>query len=425
MLTAIFNNNLLQVRFDIGIPTSCYHNHPELTQFMTRLEPIKHISWNYDDQKTLHGLSIPYAILPSVVAALLPEREADIQIRFFENIQASGMTCNVKGLDINFHQNPFDSPERHWQFILNQGHFAAYFFNRINWYLGPKNNYITEFPLHVDLEAASTCNMNCPMCYRDGLKHTGQMGMELFKKAVDECFDNHVFSIRLSWRGETLTHPRIKEMVAYATERIKNVSFLTNAFYLTDDIMESLIDSGLSYLAVSFDGIDDIYEKIRHPAKFSENYQILERLRTIRTEKNALIPQVRLCTIWPAIRDNPDAYYQKMKPVSDYIVCNPYINFKGPMKIKPDFICQYPWERIVVAYNGDTQCCTGWNADDIILGNITNKTIHDMWHSRQMNSIRETHAKHSRMSLTSCAQCRHGSKGDPDIDIDTILNRRY
>ena len=137
-----------------------------------------------------------------------------------------------EGLKVNFHQNPFDTSCRYWNFILNQGSFADYFFNRINWYAGPKNGYITPFPLHVDIETASTCNMSCPMCYRDQLKDTGQMDFDLFKKAVDECAENNVFSIRLSWRGETLTHPRIKEMIAYATHKIKNVSFLTNAFFL-------------------------------------------------------------------------------------------------------------------------------------------------------------------------------------------------
>ena len=147
-------------------------------------------------------------------------------------------------------------------------------------------------------------------------------------------------------------------------------------------------------------------------------------MRDIRHASGRSLPQVRVCTLWPAIREDPDAYYETMKPVTDYVVCNPYINFMGPMVLKEDFVCQYPWQRIVVAHNGKTQCCTGWNADDIILGNAADTTIESLWHSKLMNRIREIHATGKRMSLNSCAQCRHGSKGDPNVRIADILARR-
>ena len=424
MLRCTLNDKGLQIKFDIPVPaTSC--DNKEFSKFLKKVTAIAPDALEYDDKKRLFGMTIAADQLDDLTDTLLPTEEAELQKSFFTNILKTKKAGSKDGLEINFHQNPFDTPERYWNFIFNQGHFNAYFFNRINWFLGPKNEYITDFPLHVDLESASTCNMNCPMCYRNELKHTGQMDFDLFKKAVDECAKNNVFSIRLSWRGETLTHPQIKEFIVYATSRIKNVSFLTNAFYLDRKMIDSFIDSKVSYVAVSFDGIDDIYEKIRHPAKFMDNYQNLALLKQRKKEMNSFLPQVRLCTIWPAIKNNPDAYYEKMSRVSDYIVCNPYINFKGPMEIKQDFICQYPWERIVIGYNGDTQCCTGWEADDIILGNVAEHSIRDMWHSRKMQAIRTTHSKGGRMELKSCARCRHGAKGDSDIDIDTILERHH
>jgi radical SAM protein with 4Fe4S-binding SPASM domain len=188
---------------------------------------------------------------------------------------------------------------------------------------------------------------------------------------------------------------------------------------------DCFIECGVSYIAVSFDGIGETYEAIRHPAKFSENNQRLAYLQERKKIRRKHLPQIRLCTIWPAIKDNPTAYTETMSKVSDYIVCNPYINFKGPMKLKPTFICQYPWERIVIAYNGNAQCCTGWNADDIILGNTEETPIGEMWHGTTMHRIRQLHAAGKRMELSSCANCRHGSESDPDINISDIIDRRY
>jgi radical SAM protein with 4Fe4S-binding SPASM domain len=413
----------LDVHFDMPFPDEL-EGHDEWKVLKQNLHDLGRAEFQRLNGQ-LAGLTFDAAGWMDFLKGSLPQEEFTMQREFFDALVKQQTDKQGEGLQVNFHQNPFDSPERSWHFILNQGNFLLYFLNRVNWYLGPENRVVAPFPLHVDLESASTCNMNCPMCYRDMLDETGQMEVDLFKKGIDECAENKVFSVRLSWRGETLTHPRIKEMIAYAAERIPNVSFLTNAFFLEEDITDCLIDCGVSYVAVSFDGIAETYEKIRRPAKFRENYMRLARLKAKREKADTKLPQIRLCTIWPAIKDDPDAYYKTMKEVSDYIVCNPYINFKGPMTVKPDFICQYPWERLVVAFNGKTQCCTGWNADDIILGNLKDETLADMWHSEQMHRIRGLHAQGRRMELNSCARCRHGSKGDPNVSIDQIIERSW
>jgi len=425
MLTCKLNKDkTLKIQFDLPVPSSCFDN-VELKKITDSVSSGNDSELEFTLDKQLSRMTISLNTLYLIIDKQLPLKQAQAEKNMLQAMFTNQSSFNKEGLEVNFHQNPFDTPERYWNFILSQGHFISYFCNRINWFLGPKNEYVTPFPLHVDLESASTCNMNCPMCYRDELKHTGHMDVDLFKKTIDECADNNLFSVRLSWRGETLTHPEIKQMIAYATSKIKNVSFLTNAFYLDEDMIDCFIESKLSYLAVSFDGIKDVYEKIRAPAKFQENYKRLKLLKKKKQEAKSVLPQVRLCTIWPAIRENSDDYYNTMKEVCDYMVCNPYINFKGPMKVKPDFICQYPWERIVVGYNGDAQCCTGWNADDIILGNTKEHSLYDMWHSNKMKEIRNIHSKGQRMQLNSCANCRHGSKGDDKITIDEIIGRKY
>lgn len=424
MLKSFFYEDKIQVNFDVPIGTSLLANE-ELNSFFRIIKIGKDVEVLYDDYGKIQGIRFLLDSLLQLTDDLLGEKEAGFQKKILSDLSRISKTNFKEGLDVNFHQNSFDNDERYWDFILNQGNFNDYFFNRINWFATPESEYVTDFPLHVDLESASTCNMHCPMCYRDQLKHTGQMDLDLFKKAVDECSENGLYSMRLSWRGETLTHPQIKEMISYACKKIKNVSFLTNAFYLDEDMIDHFIDAGVSYVAVSFDGVYDTYEKIRHPAKFQENYQRLKLLKEKKEEKKSKLPQVRVCTIWPAIKGNPQEYYDLMKDVSDYIVCNPYINFKGIMRIKEGFICQYPWERIVVGYNGDAQCCTGWNADDIILGNVKEKSIKNMWKSDRMNYVRSMHSSGKRMELSSCAECRHGSESDGNVSIDQILEREY
>ncbi|MDY7000168.1 MAG: radical SAM/SPASM domain-containing protein [Thermodesulfobacteriota bacterium] len=413
----------LRFLFDLAVPPEAQDT-PEFSDFFAGIASIPGVEMDRHKGE-LFGFTTPLDGWLAMIEKKMPFEDVEFQRDFFSKLPSRAVSGQKDELQINFHQQSFDTPGRYWAFVLNQGHFPSYFLNRLYWYLAPKNEIVTSFPLHVDVETANTCNMKCPMCYRHMLKEVGQMEMPVFQKIIDECAANNVFSVRLSWRGEPLTHPRIKEMIAYAAARIKNVSFLTNAFYIDDEVMDCLIENRLSYLAVSFDGIGEIYEAVRAPAKFKENYKRLQKLLGKRKEAGSRLPQVRVCTVWPAIRENPEAYARTMEKVSDYMVKNPYINFAGPMTIKPDFICQYPWERIVVAFNGKAQCCTGWNADDIILGNVMDKSVKEMWLSPRMDRIRELHAQGGRMRLSSCSKCRHGAKGDPDIEIHEIINRGY
>lgn len=424
MLTADIDKRQGDIRVDFPLPSpTSVRDCEEFRAFAERLAQVKDLRAGNGDP--FHSFTAPYAALIETFADILPPGITDCHETIHNALKKDRPAAQSHGLEVNFHQQPFDSAERSWLFALNQGRFADYFFNRIAWHLAPKYHVVTPFPLHVDLESASTCNMNCPMCYRDMLKSTGQMDFDLFCSLIDECAANDLYSVRLSWRGETLTHPRITEMIAYAAARIPSVSFLTNAFYIDERICACLVKNRVGYVAVSFDGIGEVYETVRAPAKFAESMDRLRLLRAMRERAGSPLPQIRTCTIWPAIRHDPEAYQRTMREVADFMVKNPYINFKGRMTLKEGFVCQYPWERIVVAWDGMGQCCTGWNATDIVLGNAREVSIRDMWLSPRQDEVRRLHQEARRMELSSCRQCRHGSKGDPDASIKDIVERRW
>jgi radical SAM protein with 4Fe4S-binding SPASM domain len=329
-------------------------------------------------------------------------------------------------MEINFHQRPYDTGDRFWKFYAGQGDFLETLINRLQWYEYPRHHFVSDFPLHVDVETTSKCNMNCPMCFRKNLKELGHMEWDLFTRIIDECAENGLYSVRLSWRGEALIHPRIFEMIAYAVERIPNVSFLTNTYFVTYRVADFLIEKGLAYLGCSFDGIGEVYNRVRAPAKFEDSLEKLRYLKEKRDSLGAEKPQIRACSIWPAISGDPQAYYDCLSKVADLVVVNNYKDFSQSADPVPDFVCQYPWERLMVAFNGRVQCCTGWNSDDISLGNAADVPLRDMWHGEKLNRLRELHRQKRRMEAGGCSICRHGSElTDQTISIDTIITRGH
>jgi len=329
-------------------------------------------------------------------------------------------------MDINFHQRLLDNVDRFWDFYGNHGDFLTTFINRFQWHEYSKHFFVSDFPLHVDIETSSKCNMSCPMCFRRNFNDLGEMEWKTFTRIVDECEENGLYSIRLSWRGETMTHPKVFDMIDYSVKRIPNVSFLTNTFYITNKVADFLIEKGLTYLGCSFDGIGDVYNKVRAPAEFEDSMDKLRYLKKKRDRLDLDNPQIRICSIWPAVSKNPKEFYECMKSVSDMVVVNNYKDFAEKPNPVPGFICQYPWERLIIAHDGRAQCCTGWNADDITLGNIKTYTLRKMWHGEILNRLRELHKKGNRMQLRSCSTCRHGNTlPDQSIDIEDIVSRKH
>ena len=154
----------------------------------------------------------------------------------------------VPFIPINKGQFTLETPEREAMFEKNRGSGVEqdYAENRKLWSEYAKKQHVSDYPLHVDIELASICNLRCPMCYTitEEFKqkvNAKLMDFELFTKVVDECAAGGVYSIRLSFRGESFLHKRIVDCVKYAKEKgIKEVSTLTNGLKLDEDMFRDL-----------------------------------------------------------------------------------------------------------------------------------------------------------------------------------------
>ena len=71
------------------------------------------------------------------------------------------------------------------------GHLFSYIKNRIQWHFLPRIQKVNDFPLHVDIEISSACDLNCPMCYTTTEEFKNKVGrafmdFELFKKILKQ-----------------------------------------------------------------------------------------------------------------------------------------------------------------------------------------------------------------------------------------------
>lgn len=283
---------------------------------------------------------------------------------------------------------------------------------KYQWDVYPKIRKVPDFPLNVDIEVSSVCNLKCDHCFRQYLDvgKQGLMDFDLYKTIADECGRNKLFTLKFSMRGEPTLNPKIVEMVEYAKRKgIKEVWINTHGGNLTEEMVRGFCEAKLDWITMSFDGLGKMYESIRKPLKYKES---LERLKMLRRFRDKYHPDMILNvqTVWSAIRENPQEYLNIMEPIVDRIAYNSDMNFKEIMLVPDeDFICPRLWQRIAICSNGDYLKCPSDFKKLEVLGNVSTMSIKDAWDILQEQQ-RHLHLKGYIKLSQVCRECHHGCK---------------
>lgn len=349
-----------------------------------------------------------------------------------------------KNIPINKGHFELDTNERILEFNskMAAGWEDEYKVYRDKWIRLPKSREVAEWPLLVDLELASVCNLRCPMCYTitDSFKQKvkkGFMDFDLFKKIVDEIAGN-VFALRLSFRGEATLHPNFIDAIKYAKKAgIKEVSTLSNGGKLDIDFFKQCAEAGIDWITISIDGTDEEYNKIRRPLKFQDTLKKLKDIKEYKEKNNLIKPVIKVQGIWPAIRPNPTKYYETLAPVTDLVAYNPLIDYlrkDSEIIYEENFACPQLYQRVVVGSDGKVMMCSNDEDGEIVIGDAYTQSIHEIWHSKELNRIRDIHNKQDGFkSLNVCKLCYYPRKMIPNepakvcdrnIIVQNYINRK-
>lgn len=340
-----------------------------------------------------------------------------------------------QNIPINKGNYSMESPEREEIFEQYRGEgweeeYRAY---RANWTRYPRERHVSEYPLLVDAELSSICNLRCPMCYTvtEGFKkkvHTGLMDFDLFKKIIDEIATK-VPALRLSLRGEPTLHRRFVEMIRYAKSRgIGEVSFLTNGSKMTPKFFEQVLKAGADWITISFDGLGDTYESIRKPLKFEKMLKRIRDIKRIKDQHHSHRPVIKVQSVWPAIRENPTAYYETFTPFVDLVAYNPLIDYLGKDRdivYEDEFSCPQIYQRIVVGSDGLVMMCANDEESAAIVGDARKDSIYAIWHGDELQDIRNLHKKNKGfMKIPVCRKCYLPRKTE-DIETSTVNGNTF
>ncbi len=301
---------------------------------------------------------------------------------------------------------------------------------REKWNSWPEEMVLGDFPLHLDLEATNICNLECDMCVRNVMtEKTGLMSWDLFTKIIDESAINNLASIKLNRRGEPLHHPKLPKMIKYAKDKgILDVQFNSNAMLLTEKLSVNLIDSGLDRIIFSLDGVTkDTFEKIRGGANFEKVVSNIKTFVDIRNKMGRKKPQVRIQMVKMDQNSHEVAEFIKTwSEIVNRVAVNtrrePYIKGEKNQKDQDQFPCAQIWQRMNVWWSGEvTMCCGDWHGE-YTLGNAFESTIHELWHSKKYNHVRNLHRNDEFKKIPICARCEFNT-ARYDANLQKMLEK--
>ena len=332
----------------------------------------------------------------------------------------NGMSTSGQRVPTNKGHFSLDTGEREKEFTdkLALGWEDEYREYRNLWAELPRKREVRDYPLLVDLELVSVCNLKCPMCptiteafQARARKGQGLMDVKLAKKILDEIAGK-VFALRLSFVGESTLHKSLVDIVRYAKEKgLREISLLTNGSKLELPYFKALVEAGVDWITISIDGVDETYNKIRKPITFNKMLRMLNNIKEYKSDHGLKKPVIKIQGVWPAIRENPDRYYSTLAPLVDLVAYNPLIDYlrkDGTDEIvyEDNFACPQYYQRLVIGSDGNAIMCSNDDEGEIVIGSARDHSIRDLWQGQRMTELRELHNKKDGFKeLHPCRQC--------------------
>lgn len=335
---------------------------------------------------------------------------------------------------------------------------AAYFL------IGPlirKFPRLAPYPKYIEMEMTTVCNKRCILC-----EHTYwnekpvHLTFEQFKQTVDQFPD--LKWVNLTGEGDAFLNPDYLNMLEYLKKKDVCI-FLVDSFdNINEERARRLLNMDIDGIYVSFDAATkETYEKIKVGCKFERSLGNLKRLIELKKEMNKPIPdicfrfiittlnytempqfvelvrslgtpkelgdgvRIEFCgllefpeiakyKVWTVPKEILQETIKKSKETGIAV----YFAHSEPEKHPPLENC-IAWMEPYVMTGGYMQpCCAVLmsNKRDFLrkytLGNVYDKSIHDIWYSERYKRFRDTITNPKAKVPLICNGCRAYSTED-------------
>jgi radical SAM protein with 4Fe4S-binding SPASM domain len=293
---------------------------------------------------------------------------------------------------------------------------------------------VSPFPGLVQLQTINACQAACVMCpypVYSKVFERGRMDDDLFEKVISEIASHpEVKTFVPMLQNEPLLDKRLFDRIArfkqLTSGRVK-VELVTNGALLTDAAVERIREVELDVLDISLDALSrETYERIRIGLDFDEVIAGVERVLAANLSRTrVLVRLVRQRENMAEIAAFAKAWRKRGVAVFIYTAHDRAGSVKGfdervriperelPMLQRAERLvsrawfghCPIPFAMTSILHNGDMLMCVNDWRRRIVLGNVRDSTIAELWNGDQMRDIRKLISERRYDEVASCRDC--------------------
>ena len=299
-----------------------------------------------------------------------------------------------------------------------------------------KSTYRFGYPISFSVEPSNICNLSCPECpVGSGTSHGGSTNLDfdIYKKIIDEVFP-HSLSLIMYFQGEPFLNKRFLEMIYYANKYNLFTITSTNGHFLTKELANKIVKSGLNKLIISIDGsTQEIYEKYRvggdlakviigvknvveakitnkssHPflvIQFLVNGKNEHQINNIKELAKSL--KVDKLELKSSQIYNFEKGSDLIPSISKYSRYKKNTDGSFSIKSKLENRCKRLWESAVISSDGDVLPCCFDKLASYKMGNIKHNSFKEINNNKAYRNFRKS-ILIDRKSHEMCRNCTEG-----------------
>jgi radical SAM protein with 4Fe4S-binding SPASM domain len=258
--------------------------------------------------------------------------------------------------------------------------------------------------LTVELNITELCNRTCEFCPRaDSEIYPNRklmMAAATVEKAVADL-GSFGYKGRLSFSGygEPLLHPGLSEFVGLCRRALpgNTIEVNTNGDYLSVENTRALFESGLTQLYIN------LYDGESQRAPFI----------SMMTRAGVEASRYRLRDHWVGASKEFGLNLNNRSGMVDLKI----EGVRRPAELV-GLPCYYPFYRLMLDWNGDMLFCSNDWGREIVVGNIHQRHVKELWLSAQMTEIRRR-LGHGDRRMKPCGTCNVVGTlyGRPSVDL--------
>lgn len=277
-----------------------------------------------------------------------------------------------------------------------------------------------DYPKIIEVQFHNKCNSNCLICpYKDMNYNYEKMSKELFEKFLSEIDENKLKRIIPYLNNEPFLSTDFINMVKMIRNKFKKIEIeiSSNVSMIKEIDIVEMSKLNITELRLSVFGYEkSTYNKMMPCLNYEKTFEKLQMISSVMKDSNTIISIVMI--------DNGEINEQEfidMKCLCDKLGFKferwGFLDRSDNVTYKSNNIynenvssCEQnrPLERMHILSDGRVIfCCQDWS-HSLVVGNINNNTISEVWNSETFINARKSLYDKEKDSPMICKKCKLG-----------------